>query len=156
MLDGSGKRDFYAQGLRFSCERCSACCRFEPGYVFLSREDVSVLCEALKMQYGGFIEAYCRWIPAGNGTSQLSLKEKQNYDCVFWNPGNGGGCLVYEKRPLQCRTFPFWISVMCDKNSWKMTAQACPGMDQGALHSRDSIKSMLAMRQMEPIIFKNI
>ena len=31
---------FYAEGLRFSCERCSACCRGEPGYVFLTKEDL--------------------------------------------------------------------------------------------------------------------
>jgi hypothetical protein len=121
------------------------------------------------MQYAEFLETYCRWVPAGNGKSQLSLKEKHNYDCVFWGSGgesrsnrteaagskHGGGCMVYEARPLQCRTFPFWASIMNSKATWKMAALDCPGMDQGMFQSQDSIKKMLAIRQMEPIIFKS-
>ncbi|MDR3247725.1 MAG: YkgJ family cysteine cluster protein, partial [Treponema sp.] len=40
------KQPFYANGLRFSCTRCSSCCRYESGYVFLSPEDVDVLAKA--------------------------------------------------------------------------------------------------------------
>ena len=156
MLPVSEKGTFYTEGLRFSCKRCSACCRFEPGYVFLSQEDVSLLCEALNIQYPEFEEAYCRWIPADNGNYQLSLKELQNYDCVFWTSKQYEGCSVYEARPLQCRTFPFWASIVNSKSAWKMTARNCPGMDQGNFYSQDSIKKMLAIRQIEPIISKNV
>jgi len=156
MPETTGEGSFYAHGLRFSCKRCSACCRFDAGYVFLSQKDVSLLCAPLDMQHDIFIEKYCRWIPAGNGTSRLSLQEKQNYDCIFWSEKNGEGCMVYKVRPLQCRTFPFWASVMRSKNSWEMTAMGCPGMDDGEHHCKDSIKKMLAMPQMEPIIFRNI
>jgi len=156
MLEASENGSFYAQGLSFSCKRCSACCRFEEGYVFLSRKDVTELCRALNMKYDDFLETHCRWVPSDFGKCQLSLKEKKNYDCVFWSSSHGGGCLVYETRPLQCRTFPFWASVMNSKKSWKITASDCPGMDIGTFHSQDSIKKMLAMRQMEPIIFKNV
>ena len=34
----------------------------------------------------------------------LSLTEKPNHDCIFWDDG----CTVYPVRPTQCRTFPFW------------------------------------------------
>ena len=155
MLEASEKSQFYAQGLRFSCKRCSACCRFDAGYVFLSRKDTSSLCAALNMQYEEFLDVYCRWVPGEQGKSQLSLKEKQDYDCIFWSAEQGEGCLVYETRPLQCRTFPFWDSVMNSKKSWKLTAGNCPGMDQGEIHSQDSIRKMLAQRQLEPIIFRN-
>jgi len=155
MLEAPEKGCFYAQGLRFSCKRCSACCRFEPGYVFLSRKDVSRLCAALDTQYDKFIEEYCRWIPAENGKGRLSLKEKRNYDCVFWSTEHGEGCQVYKARPLQCRTFPFWTSTMSSNDSWEMTARDCPGMDHGEFHSHDSIKKTLAMRQKEPIIFND-
>ena len=156
MLKTSTNKHFYTQGLRFSCKRCSSCCRFEAGFVFLSRNDVSLLLEALNMEYNELLETYCRWVPGRDGKTVLSLKEKPNYDCIFWSSGQGGGCLVYEKRPLQCRLFPFWQSVMKSKSNWNMTAKDCPGMDQGTLYSDDSIKKMLAMRKMEPIISKNI
>ena len=152
----SEKSPFYMQGLCFACTRCSACCRFESGYVFLSGKDVSLLGEALSMAKKEFIETYCRWIPSGNGVYQLSLKEKSNYDCIFWMPDKDpslkGGCSVYNSRPLQCRAFPFWSSVVCNKKSWEMTARDCPGINHGVLHSRDSIEKWLALRKTEPII----
>ena len=149
----SKERPFYAQGLRFSCVRCSACCRYESGYVYLSEKDNSLLREALNMEHGEFIKAYCRWIPSVNGTWQLSLKEKSNFDCIFWS---GEGCSVYEARPLQCRTFPFWQSVLKSGKNWKITAQSCAGIGQGKLHSMDSIKKLLAIREKEPIISSSI
>ena len=143
---------FYSQGLRFSCTRCSACCRFDSGFVFLSEKDASLLGSALHMESENFIETYCRWIPSINGEYQLSLKEKSNYDCIFWSKEPNEGCQVYDKRPLQCRAFPFWNSVLNDKNSWRTAAQDCPGMDRGEHYSREEINKWLNMRQMEPII----
>ena len=144
---------FYAQGLRFSCTRCSACCRYESGYVFLSEKDTSLLGDALNMGYKEFTETFCRWVPSANRTEWLSLKEKPNYDCVFWKQGRGeGGCSVYKARPLQCRAFPFWASAVNSPENWKMIAESCPGMGRGTLHSPDSIENWLAQRQKEPII----
>ena len=154
MLKTPEKSPFYAQGLRFSCVRCSACCRFESGYVFLSGKDTSLLSNALNMGEKEFIGVYCRWIPADNGDYMLSLREKSDRDCIFWSDASVGGCSVYDSRPLQCRAFPFWESVLNDKSSWEMTAMGCPGMDSGTHHSQDSIEKWLAARQKEPIMSK--
>jgi len=154
MLKEAEKSPFYAQGLLFSCTRCSACCRFESGFVFLSEKDVSLLCTALKMELMSFTKTYCRWTPAENGKFQLSLKEKSNYDCIFWAKEPVEGCAVYDQRPLQCRAFPFWSSIVDNKNSWEMAARDCPGMGKGTLHSRDSVEKWLVAREKEPIISK--
>ena len=154
MLEAAGRDPFYAQGLRFSCTRCSACCRFESGYVFLSKKDASRLMAALNMGYKEFTETYCRWIFSGNGIYQLSLKEKSNNDCIFWVQGIG--CSVYDSRPLQCRAFPFWSSVVNSQKDWKKTGADCPGMDRGMLHSPDSIEKWLVLQQNEPIISKSV
>ena len=149
----SDETPFYAQGLRFTCTRCSVCCRHDAGFVFLSKKDASRLGKALNMGQKEFMETYCRWIPSENGTSQLSLKEKSNFDCIFWRQAEPeGGCSVYETRPLQCRAFPFWASVVDSKDSWNCTAGVCPGMNQGELHPAQSIKKWLALSQNEPII----
>ena len=159
MLEKLKKKAFHAQGLYFSCKRCSTCCRFEEGFVFLSHKDITTLSTALDMTYDNFVETYCRWIPVKNGKSKLSLKEKSNYDCIFWNSGLSAqihdGCSVYEYRPLQCRMFPFWASVVGDEKSWEMTAQSCPGINQGDWHSVDSIKSRLAIQQKQAIVSRN-
>ena len=164
MLKTREKSPFYINGLYFSCSRCSACCRYESGYVFLSKKDMSGLAAALNMKNNEFIETYCRWIPSSNSAYQLALKEKSNYDCIFWSntlstefqPESPvkGGCSVYQARPLQCRAFPFWSSVVCDIKSWNFTAGDCPGMGRGNLHTRDSIEKWLALRQNEPIMTK--
>jgi Fe-S-cluster containining protein len=138
-------KPFYAGGLRFSCTRCSDCCRLEPGMVYLRKTDLEALVSRLKMRYTDFIAAYCRWIPAG-GEEQLSLKEKSNYDCIFWKEG----CTVYEDRPLQCRTYPFWLSLLDSKETWD--SQSCPGMGRGAVHSFSEIESLVALQTAESVI----
>ena len=40
---------FYKDGLCFECQRCSGCCRFDSGYVFLSHEDLEKLAAKLSL-----------------------------------------------------------------------------------------------------------
>jgi Fe-S-cluster containining protein len=140
------KPPFYAQGLRFSCARCSECCRIDPGFVFLRKNDVETLVPALKMGYTEFIKRYCRWVPDAGRGERLSLKEKPNYDCVFWS----NGCAVYEARPLQCRAYPFWPSMLASRKRWD--ALSCAGMGTGTLYSREEIEALVARQKAEPII----
>ncbi|MDR0555003.1 MAG: YkgJ family cysteine cluster protein [Treponema sp.] len=130
---------FYTQGLHFSCTRCSVCCRYEPGFVFLSLQDLQALAAALKMSHNGFMETYCRWIPLGEGVQRLSLKENARFDCVFWKDG----CSVYEARPLQCRTFPFWSSNLLSEDAWKTAGRSCPGVGQGRVYDTGHIEDCL-------------
>jgi Fe-S-cluster containining protein len=157
-LERAGSPVFYSGGLRFTCTRCSACCRYESGYVFLSQTDLDVLVKALRVGYTEFMERYCRWVPQGGGTERLSLiekraKEKSGMDCVFWKEG----CSVYEARPLQCRAFPFWPSILntfSGVGAWKAAARDCPGMGQGELHSADTIQEWLDQQRAEPAILR--
>ena len=66
---------FYSRGLRFECTGCSRCCRHEPGYVFLSDNDLSRLCAAKELSRAEFLEKYCRSVNI-HGFSRLSLREK--------------------------------------------------------------------------------
>ena len=153
MLEASRKNPFYSNGLYFSCTCCSACCRFESGYVFLSKKDVSILRDNLHMEYKEFIETYCRWIPMENKRYELSLKEKSNFDCIFWK---NGVCSVYGSRPLQCKAFPFWSSIVNSKKNWEATGKDCPGIGRQILHSPDSINRWLAQREKEPIMSRGV
>ena len=78
--------------------------------------------------------------------TRLSLKEKPNLDCILWE---SGGCSVYEARPLQCRSFPFWSSCVASSEEWEYHARQCPGMGKGPLHSREEIDRWLALRLKE-------
>ena len=141
---------FYSEGLSFSCTRCSSCCRKEPGFVFLSNNDVQNLLKSMNMEYAEFVKTFCRWIPSG-GKELLSLREKSNYDCILWKET---GCSVYEYRPLQCRTFPFWQTMLYSPQSWESGKNECPGMGQGKYHSFDTIAYLLAQQCLDPPISK--
>jgi len=141
---------FYASGLKFSCKRCSCCCRETSGFVYLSQKDVMNLISALNLKKNEFISIYCRWVTDWKGDEVLSLKEKSNKDCILWD----SGCIVYNARPLQCVTFPFWKSIVTSAQSWDITATGCPGMNSGELHTKAKIEESLKMSVSEPIINK--
>ena len=138
---------FYAGGLRFSCMRCSACCRNESGFVFLSEKDVSMLVSRLQIGYNEFMGRYCRWVEIDD-YERLSLKEKSNFDCIFWDQR----CSVYQDRPLQCRIFPFWQSIVSSSAAWAAAACSCPGINKGLMHKKNEIEGCLAKRINERLI----
>jgi len=139
---------FYADGLKFSCKRCSSCCRYDSGFVYLSEGDIKNLLSALKMDRNNFLKTYCRWVTNWKGDEVLSLKEKSNKDCILWNDG----CTVYTGRPLQCITFPFWESIVSSVEAWEIAAVSCPGINNGQLHSQKAIGRDIELRASEPII----
>ena len=145
-MEKSKDNVFFRDGLYFSCIRCSDCCRLGPGHVYLSEKDVQLLAEGLQMKYTDVMDTYCRWVPSTGGKKQLSLREKPGFDCIFWQDG----CKMYNYRPLQCRTFPFWDSILCSRDVWE--SLNCPGAGKGAFHSREYIESCLNQRESIQII----
>jgi len=100
------------------------------------------------MEYTAFIAAWCRWVSFDRGGERLSLKEKSNFDCIFWN----AGCEVYHARPLQCRAFPFWENVVSSPNAWEDAGCGCPGINAGELHDSREITGFLRLMEEELII----
>src|SRR3972149_4916314 len=129
---------FYKKkGLRFQCRRCSGCCRHNPGFVFLSEKDIRDLVEITELSIGNFFRLYLRIVNIG-AFYRVSLREKANYDCIFWE---AGGCRVYPKRPLQCRSFPFWNSLLASEAIWREQTKSCPGIGAGLIHDFAEIES---------------
>ncbi len=139
---------FYSKGLDFECTRCSKCCRHDPGYVFLSKKDVERLSSLLKIDSKSFLEKYCKTVNLG-GFGRISLIEKSNNDCVFWD---NGGCTVYASRPLQCVTYPFWSSALNSREDWDALGRNCPGVNRGRHYTAEEIEERLRMRKMQPLL----
>jgi Fe-S-cluster containining protein len=127
--------------------------------VFLSAEDAAALAAVKGVAPHEFEKMFCRWVlwtdADGKPVQRLSLRERTSSaggrlseDCVFWH----GGCTVYEARPLQCRTYPFWSEVLASEKAWRETARSCPGIGQGAWHSLEEIESLLAQEREQRII----
>ncbi|OHD13659.1 MAG: hypothetical protein A2086_01060 [Spirochaetes bacterium GWD1_27_9] len=113
--------------LDFNCEKCSSCCRYESGAVFLTLDDVKKICDNLSISIDKFLVECCRGLYKDD-KFVVALKEKPNYDCIFWN----NGCIIYEARPLQCRTFPFWPFLVESKELWKNEKYRCAGIDKAS------------------------
>ena len=143
---------FYKDGLSFECTQCSACCRFDPGFVFLSLNDVIRLSEYKKLSKDLFIQKFCRIVSMGEN-KRLSLKEEKNFDCIFWS---NGGCEVYEARPLQCRSYPFGRPFLVSSEAWNREAENCPGMNKGEIHSKKVIDEWLKKRDNELYLLGDI
>lgn len=133
---------FYKKGLQFSCTQCGYCCSEEPGFVFLSEDDLKALSNHLSLTQDQFIEQYCRIVNMGT-FSLISLTEKKNHDCIFFE----SGCTVYEARPVQCSTYPFWASVVDSKESWEEESERCPGIGKRKRYSSEEIEQLLLARR---------
>ena len=143
--------NFYRDGLSFECQRCSKCCRHDPGYVFLSVKDIERLSALFGISGSDFLKKYTKTVNLG-GFQRISLIEKKNNDCIFWADG---GCTVYESRPLQCRTYPFWSSALGSRKDWDTLGRSCPGVDKGRLYTEAEIEERLAMRRKERLLEVN-
>lgn len=71
---------------------------------------------------------------------RYSLVEYPDGDCIFLDPQKRH-CLVYEARPIQCRTWPFWTSNVKTPQAWEETCRVCPGAGQGPLYNLEHIET---------------
>jgi hypothetical protein len=105
------------------CDGCGGrCCTGESGNIFVNRAEVQAIATFLKMDELAFAKAYL--VKKGY---KYSLKEQivgVSHDCIFYSR-DIGGCLVYEARPTQCRTFPFWDYFKSNITELK---DECPGI----------------------------
>ncbi len=131
---------FYNDGLRFSCISCGDCCRISDGYVWLTHEIEHAICELLDISAEEFRKSYTEVVD-----KKVALKSLSNGDCIFYNEKQG--CKIYDARPLQCRTFPFWPENVKSAQYWQRAGEMCPGIDKGELHDKDEIERCL--RQMK-------
>ena len=130
---------FYSQGLRFECQGSGKCCTShgEYGFVFLTPEDRTRFAKHFKIRSSEFTKKYC---DRTNGVWHLK-EDLAKPDCMFLD---GKRCSVYEGRPSQCRTWPFWNEVMTAKAWAKDVAAFCPGVGKGKLWSAQEIDAILA------------
>ncbi len=134
----SVNKKWWADGIKFECQGSGNCClsRGEYGYVFLTRDDRKNMAEHLKLTTKEFIQKYC---DRKNGVYHLK-EEATRTECVFLD---GKKCGVYQARPTQCRTWPFWPEVMSAKTWNKEVKTFCPGVGKGQVHTAEEIQKVL-------------
>lgn len=126
---------WYRDGLKFQCTQCGDCCGGDPGYVFVDEDETRAMAERLDLTVDEFEHQFIRKVGR-----RRSLKEYPDGDCVLLDP-NTRRCLVYEARPIQCRTWPFWDSNLASPEDWAETCDVCPGSGRGKLYTLDAIEA---------------
>ena len=133
MVKNSSPERFYAEGLQFECTGCGDCCKLGGGFVYPSLEDVGFAARHLDLSIQAFTDKY------------MELHEgqyvfKNNGDaCIFYGEK---GCTIYEGRPTQCRTYPFWKANLKSQYRWKMIMEECEGVGQGKLYTYAEIEAI--------------
>lgn len=130
---------FYKSGLHFECTLCGNCCQLPGGSVAVSEVEIEKIADSLNMDLKDFIQNYCI-----SGTVSRKLKEQENGACIFLKDKR---CTIYEIRPLQCRTFPFWPENVKSGYRWKQLSVICPGIDKGRVYSFQEIEQLVKMQK---------
>jgi uncharacterized protein len=129
------KTPWYQDGLRFQCQRTGNCCRTHGEYefVYLSETDVTAIAGHLGKTEEEFLEESCA---EDGGYTILRIDEPS---CPYLK--NDNSCGIYEVRPKQCATWPFWEENMKSKERWEGPVKSCcPGIGQGPKHSAETME----------------
>ncbi len=118
------KKDGYSYSFDASaCATCQArCCTGESGYIHVSTQEIENISEFLGLDTEEFMKKYL--FKHGYRYSIKERKFGESYECAFYNR-EANGCAIYEVRPSQCRTFPFWDYY---KNRVDELKFECPGV----------------------------
>jgi len=89
-----------------ACSKCDGrCCRGESGYIFVNSEEIKKIAEFLGLDIETFKKDYLNKVKYRYSIKELKIDGE--YECLFFD-NKTNSCEIYEVRPKQCRTFPFW------------------------------------------------
>ncbi len=106
------------------CSQCEGnCCIGESGYIWINKEEIEKLSKLLGICVDELKNSYLNKI-----NYKYSIKERKlsddNFACAFFDM-TLKQCSIYEARPSQCRTFPFWDYF---KKNEKEVYEECPAI----------------------------
>lgn len=125
---------FWKHGIHFECHQCGHCCTFPGGAIYATEEEFHLIADHLNISSEEFYSTY-----TFNSDGFVSIKSLDHGPCVFYN----NGCTIYNVRPTQCRTYPFWPEVVNNENDWFKESKTCKGIGQGKLWTKEEIREEL-------------
>ena len=106
-----------------ACESCEGrCCTGESGYIYVTKAEIEKIALLKGMDTKEFVKQYLF-----KKMYKYSIKEKkvgESYECIFYD-ASANGCTIYDARPSQCKTFPFWDYYKKRVDELKLE---CPGI----------------------------
>ena len=106
-----------------ACATCQGrCCTGESGYIYVSKSEIENISSLLNLDVKEFVDKYLF-----KKMYKYSIKEIQyddSFECIFYDR-ESNGCKIYDARPTQCKTFPFWDYYKTRVDELKLE---CPGI----------------------------
>ena len=127
---------WYQDGLQFECTGCGACCTGSNSVVRVNSEDIERLYKYLSIPRDLFERRYLRRV----NQRWILIDQNGAGDCIFLKENK---CEVYEARPRQCRTFPWWPTTLKSSQHWKSLQVHCEGVGHGPVISAQVITDTL-------------
>lgn len=127
---------WFKDGINFECTGCGDCCRSpegEDGFVYLNGDEIEAISKYLKLDKKTFLKEYTEKRSTG-----IVVRDPQ-LDCIFMKDNR---CEIYEVRPAQCRTWPFWEIALVKRNWESKVLTVCPGIGKGRHYSLEEIKKI--------------
>ncbi len=154
------------QDVHFSCSGCGKCCLNE-GSVWLNVDECADLCFHLDEPIQSVADKYFSdYMP---GWAKLKNVQVQSKDegvtrdgCVFLDD-EGKKCTIYEARPIQCRTYPWWPRLLLNESAysneavtpdfiaegrhWSAAEGGCEGINNVMVESHESKQSSVEIHR---------
>jgi Fe-S-cluster containining protein len=128
-------KPWYANGLRFQCQRCGACCRNHGEYAYVSLTEVEL--REIPAFLGLTPEEFrARYTETEPGT--LPTLRMDRPACPFLTADQA--CAISPVRPMQCRTWPFWTENLVRETWDGPVRECCPGIGRGPLHPAEEVE----------------
>ena len=126
-------KEWYQNGLNFSCLQCGKCCWDEGEYtqVYVTSDDIAGMAAYLDIFPSQF---YKKYVKQSDGFNVL---RSRNGACIMLK---GKECKVYLQRPQQCATWPFWPENLRRHVWYGEVKKRCPGVGQGRKYTKEEIE----------------
>ncbi len=105
----------------WTCTGCGKCCN-GPGVVYFTKTDLENIKKLLELDSAEWAKLRQRLVQ--KKTNGLFVHDTVGA-CIFLKDSS---CTIYEARPLQCRTYPFWTSCFEDAPAHRALREYCPGV----------------------------
>lgn len=107
---------FWSEGLNFTCSACGKCCQ-NKGEVWFNTEEFTHLVEKIQLPVQDVLDFYVEEVQSG--WVKLKSKEADGLEeCIFLSNTDHKSCTIYEQRPVQCRTYPYWSRLLGERKEW--------------------------------------
>ncbi len=105
------------------CKDCKGrCCKGEAGFIWVDKNEIENIVKFLNVSFDEFEKGCLKKV---NGNYSIKDIAYQGERVCFFFDTEKNNCSIYEVRPSQCRTFPFWDRF---KENRKDLEQECPAI----------------------------